>query len=101
MGGSSDSKDFQGPNVRAYLYSNGTMTDLNDFVQPGCGWTLRGAFAINDNGQIVGVGYNPSGYEHAFLLTPPTVPEPSTLLIWSGLGAMGLIATWRRRKRAS
>jgi len=28
------------------------------------------------------------------------VPEPSTLVLWSGLGAMGLIAAWRRRKRA-
>jgi hypothetical protein len=26
------------------------------------------------------------------------VPEPSTLAMWSGLGAMGLIASWRRRK---
>jgi hypothetical protein len=27
------------------------------------------------------------------------VPEPSTLILWSGLGAMGLVAAWRRRKR--
>ena len=29
------------------------------------------------------------------------VPEPSTLLVWSGLSAMGLIAAWRRRKRTA
>jgi hypothetical protein len=29
------------------------------------------------------------------------VPEPSTLALWSGLGAIGLLMTWRRRKRAS
>jgi hypothetical protein len=29
-----------------------------------------------------------------------TVPEPSTLTIFSGLGAIGLIARWRRRKLA-
>ncbi|MGO8747641.1 MAG: ice-binding family protein [Thermoguttaceae bacterium] len=29
------------------------------------------------------------------------VPEPSSLVIFSGLGAMGLIAAWRRRKRAA
>jgi len=31
----------------------------------------------------------------------PSVPEPSTFLLWSGLGAVGLIAAWRRRKRAA
>jgi len=30
-----------------------------------------------------------------------TVPEPSALFVWSGLGAMGLIAAWRRLKRAA
>jgi hypothetical protein len=29
------------------------------------------------------------------------VPEPSTLIIWSGLGAIGLAAVWRRRKRTA
>jgi len=29
------------------------------------------------------------------------VPEPTTLLVWSGLGAMGLVMAWRRRKRAA
>jgi hypothetical protein len=33
--------------------------------------------------------------------TAQAVPEPFTLLVWSGLGAMGLIAAWRRRKRAA
>jgi len=27
------------------------------------------------------------------------VPGPSALVLWSGLGAMGLVAAWRRRKR--
>jgi len=27
------------------------------------------------------------------------VPEPCTLLVWSGLGAAGLVAAWRRRRR--
>jgi MYXO-CTERM domain-containing protein len=30
-----------------------------------------------------------------------TVPEPSTLVLWSGLGAMGLLALWRRRRRTA
>jgi hypothetical protein len=32
--------------------------------------------------------------------TEVVVPEPSTLLVWSGLGAMGLVIAWRRRNRA-
>ena len=28
------------------------------------------------------------------------VPEPSTLVLWSGLGALGLVMAWRRRKSA-
>jgi len=32
-------------------------------------------------------------------LQADTVPEPTTLVLWSGLGAMWLIAAWRRRKR--
>ena len=31
----------------------------------------------------------------------PAVPEPSTLVLWSGLGAMGLWMAWRRRKWAA
>jgi hypothetical protein len=30
-----------------------------------------------------------------------TVPEPSSLVAWSGLGAMGLVMAWRRRKRGA
>jgi hypothetical protein len=29
------------------------------------------------------------------------IPEPASLLLWSGLGAVGLIAAWRRRKRGA
>jgi probable HAF family extracellular repeat protein len=47
----------------------GEMKDLNSLT-PGSGWTLQEARAINDGGQIVGFGLNPSGDTHAFLLTP-------------------------------
>jgi probable HAF family extracellular repeat protein len=45
------------------------MQDLNSLsVTPG--WTLQEARALNDKGQIVGFGINPSGETHAFLLVP-------------------------------
>jgi probable HAF family extracellular repeat protein len=61
----------------AFIYTVATgMTDLHDLT-PGSGWTLREARAINDRGQIVGFGVNPSGQTHGFLLTPDNVtPSP-------------------------
>jgi probable HAF family extracellular repeat protein len=45
------------------------MTDLNDLLPNGSGWTLAEATAINNSGQVVGVGVH-NGQNHAFLLTP-------------------------------
>ncbi|MCX7424221.1 MAG: PEP-CTERM sorting domain-containing protein [Planctomycetia bacterium] len=58
--------------------------------------TLRGAYDINDAGQIVGLGRNPDGQDRAFLLTP--IPEPATAaLLISGL--LALAALGRRKGR--
>jgi uncharacterized membrane protein len=53
--------------AHAFVYRNGTLTDLNSLI-PGQGWHLQYATAINNNGQIVGKGYH-HGQERAFLLT--------------------------------
>ena len=52
------------------------ITNLNDLLPAGSGWYLLDASAINNAGDIVGYGYNPDGQEHAFLMTPQSVPEP-------------------------
>jgi probable HAF family extracellular repeat protein len=80
----------------AFLYSDGgPMQDLNDLIDVASGWWLIEATAINDLGQIVGVG-KIGGAGHGFLLTP--VPEPSTLALLLA-GAVGLLAyAWRRRR---
>ena len=44
------------------------MENLNDYLPAGSGWSLTYARDINDQGQIVGSGYNPGGYDHAFLM---------------------------------
>jgi probable HAF family extracellular repeat protein len=61
----------------AFIYTSASgMLDLND-LSPGSGWTFTEARGINDRGQIVGFGTNPSGKTHAFLLTPDNVgPAP-------------------------
>ena len=48
-----------------FVYSNGTLQNLNNLIPPGSGFTLDNATGINNNGQIIVHG---SG--HAFLLTP-------------------------------
>ncbi|HYE16621.1 MAG TPA: DUF3466 family protein [Pyrinomonadaceae bacterium] len=66
---------------RAFVWDsvNG-MRDLNDLTA-GSNWTLLEARSINNRGQIVGFGTNPSGFLHAFLLTPvrdgPPADEPA------------------------
>ena len=61
------------PQNRAFLYSNGKINDLNyAFLAPAKGWTMHGAIAINDSGQIAGSATGPNGNLHAVLLTPFT-----------------------------
>jgi probable HAF family extracellular repeat protein len=52
-----------------FIYSNGTLQNLNNLIPPGSGFTLDDATGINDKGQIVVNGSN-GIQEHAFLLNP-------------------------------
>jgi probable HAF family extracellular repeat protein len=56
------------PTVRAFLYDAGRMLDLTDLVSDR-DWSLQSAEAINDAGEITGVGLH-RGHVHAFLLRP-------------------------------
>jgi Protein of unknown function (DUF3466) len=49
--------------------------DLNGWLPPQLGWRLQSARAINDYGQIVGLGTH-HGKASGFLLTPTTIPLP-------------------------
>lgn len=56
----------------AFIWRNGKMRDLNNFLLPNSGWELLIASGINNKGQIVGTGtFNGQG--KGFLLTPVTV----------------------------
>jgi probable HAF family extracellular repeat protein len=54
----------------AYLWFNREAIDLNSRIPKDSGWTLMFSESINDRGQIAGLGINPDGEAHGFLLTP-------------------------------
>lgn len=88
-----------------FIYSGGTLTDLNDLLPPNSGWVLGGVVGyvldLNEAEQIVGTGLSPSGQEHAFLLNPvanPTTPPPGAPGAPTALRAepedAGAVITW-------
>ncbi|NML18380.1 PEP-CTERM sorting domain-containing protein [Azohydromonas caseinilytica] len=82
------------------VYRDGEGHDLQDLVvtnEPQ--WQmLFGGNAINDKGQIVGMGRLTDGSVHAFLATP--VPEPSTqALLLCGTGFLGMVLYRRQSRR--
>jgi hypothetical protein len=52
-----------------FLWEENKMWDLHDLIPPDSQWELLSASAINDGGEIVGVGFHNGRYK-AFLLTP-------------------------------
>jgi probable HAF family extracellular repeat protein len=78
--------------AHAFLWSEGTMTDLNDDLPAGSGWTLRNAVGVNDAGQIVGYGINPDNQTHAYLLTPEDGAAPHGQARLDPQAARGLVA---------
>jgi probable HAF family extracellular repeat protein len=57
------------PVINAFLYSSCQLLNLNTMIPAHSGWILTKALAINNAGQIVGVGQF-NGQTRAFLLSP-------------------------------
>jgi probable HAF family extracellular repeat protein len=63
---------------RAFLWQRGAMHDLNALLPADSGWVLTSAAAINDRGEIAGVGLH-DGQTRAFLMTWRQPWSPSRL----------------------
>ena len=79
-----------------FLYSNGTMVNINDLFPANSGWIVTGVQDINDAGVILGSG-TLNGVDHAFLFDPnaSATPEPGTVLMMTG----AILALGLRRRR--
>lgn len=88
-----DSGDFV-ENSRAWVWVDGRMYDLNDFITEGSGFVhLLQATDVNDYGDIVGFGLLADGTTAGFVIRN-FVPAPGTAgLMVIGMGLMG-----RRRR---
>lgn len=58
----------------AFIWEDDLMVDLNALIPQDSGWTLNIAYAINNNGDIVGTGWF-DGQQHGFILVSET-PDP-------------------------
>ena len=83
---------------RAFLYSNGILTNMNTLISPTSGWTLNQGTAINDSGQVVGQGRNANSQNHAFLYSSGTITDLGTLggsySVPSAINTGGQVVGW-------
>ena len=71
------SSQTAGGSLHAFLYSGGSMQDLNLLIPQLSGITLKIAVGIDAAGDIVAYGTDASGQSHEYLLTPADSPLPS------------------------
>lgn len=61
--------------VDAFLSEHGTTLNLNSLIAPSA-LHLQAAYAINNHGEIAGIGVLPNGNQHAYVLTPNSDAQP-------------------------
>jgi probable HAF family extracellular repeat protein len=79
----------------AWVYIDGTVTNLNTLVPAGTGLHIAYANAINNAGQIAATAFDARGSYHAVLLTPGQGPPPTPALSISDVTIFeGNTGTW-------
>jgi len=56
-------------NFHGFIYRGAGLVDLNDLLDPQCGWELVQAFGINNRSEIVGIASH-EGHDRIVLLRP-------------------------------
>ena len=64
-------------NFHAWIYVDGTVTNLNHLIPQDSGLHIAYAHAVNNAGQIAATAFDAQGRYHAVLLTPGTNPPPA------------------------
>ena len=64
-------------NFHAWVYIDGTVSNLNHLIPQNSGLHIAYAHAVNNAGQIAATAFDARGSYHAVLLTPGTAPPPS------------------------
>jgi hypothetical protein len=64
-------------NFHAWIYVDGTVTNLNHLIPQNSGLHIAYAHAVNNAGQIAATAFDAQGRYHAVLLTPGTNPPPA------------------------
>lgn len=85
----------------AALWRGNLLVDLNDFLDAKLiqdGWALASAEGINNEGSIVGTAVNGRlKMQVAYVLTPTTVPEPTTIVLFLTAFALLIVRQTRRQ----
>ena len=89
---SSVSYDMEDPLYNGFIYTGGTMYNLNSFLLTDMDVLVVGANGINDAGMIAAYGMI-EGQRHALLLTP--TPEPGSIAL---LLCGAVLLNFRRRR---
>lgn len=82
--------------AHAFVYTYGTMYDLNNLIEGPSGYVITDAAGINASGQIAATAIAPSGRIHAVLLTPGAVGVPLPPAAWAALIALPLLLIVKR-----
>ena len=99
--GQSELGAANGFGISPFIYTDGTMYDLNKLLGPSSEWIINDVYDINELGDIAVVGKNKiTGHNEPLLLklastiTTP-VPEPTSIALLS----LGLACLYRHRRR--